>query len=298
MPDELMIDWGTLPPGSTASIYLPGVSAYEVLEMASRMYTSHSLSAFDQHTLECPASGITYIPIPVGTGVDFAGILSVDLPPRIRKGQIFSVVVRQVTDAFGKRTGRSPVPEKRGRKAAASVRPDIRWRRTLGAFELAIPIRTKDVLLEPEERLLSVLRWISTAIPTQSRWFPVFERYLDYVGVRVSGFGGDPSRVPASPFGDVATKPTLPEPGGPDHRVAYTGKVSCLVFDRFGDFEGFVLDTEEGEIRFSSREQDVELLIERAWNERLRLTVFSGRDEPHRPALIIIREPPATFHER
>jgi hypothetical protein len=47
-------------------------------------------------------------------------------------------------------------------------------------------------------------------------------------------------------------------------RIHYTGKVSSLIFDRFGDFEGFVLETERGRRRFESRERDVEILIERA----------------------------------
>jgi len=33
-------------------------------------------------------------------------------------------------------------------------------------------------------------------------------------------------------------------------------------------------------------------LAERAWRERLRITVWAERHEPHRPLSIIVREPP------
>src|SRR5215470_19962233 len=40
-PDELMIDWGRVPAGSKASIYLPGTSAKAIIDMANRMYALH-----------------------------------------------------------------------------------------------------------------------------------------------------------------------------------------------------------------------------------------------------------------
>lgn len=72
-----------------------------------------------------------------------------------------------------------------------------------------------------------------------------------------------------------------------------TGKVSSLIFDRFGDFDGFVLDTEKGERRFNSREKEIEILAERIWRERIRTTVIAEGDERLRPLEIILREPPS-----
>jgi hypothetical protein len=210
-PDELMIDWSNLPDETTASIYLPAVFAKDVVAMASRMYTAHDLRTVDEHTIECAARGITYIPVPTGSGSDFAGLLSVNLPPKIQRGQIFNVVVRQITDAFGWRKPLGPEARELAQVAASVGTSAIRWRRIVGAFELAIPIHRKEVLLQPEERLLSLLRWVHAAIPKQSRWFPVFERYLGYMGDRVIGFDGDPAQVPASPFGNTETQPGKPK---------------------------------------------------------------------------------------
>src|SRR5439155_8331897 len=77
----------------------------------------------------------------------------------------------------------------------------IEWRRVLGAFQITIPVSTKAGLLDREERLLSVLRWIAEAIPSDNRWYPVFVRYLGQVGDRVTGLGGDPDQIVASPDG-------------------------------------------------------------------------------------------------
>ena len=56
-----------------------------------------------------------------------------------------------------------------------------------------------------------------------------------------------------------------------------------------------MLETEEGEHKVLSREKDMEELAERVWRERLRITVWAEQDEPHRPARIVVLQPPATF---
>ena len=294
-PDELMIDWGDTPHGSSAQVYLPAIDVRQILATADRMYTSHRLTRVDDHTLECRTGGVSYVPVPPGGDVNYAGLLSLDLPPSLRKGKVFNIVVRQVTNAFGKRPPPPPAIAARRHAAAAVAPAEIAWRRVLGAFQLTIPVRTKEVLLLTEERNLSVLRWIGEAIPHHNRWYPVFRRYLKQIAGRVSAFGGDPGQIQPSPTGDGIPK-HRPRPGqGPERRIAFTGKVAGLIFDRCGDFEGFLLDTEDGERSFLSREREIEQLVERAWCERLRISVYAERDEPHRPQSIIVREPPVSF---
>ena len=107
-PDELMIDWGEVPPGSTARIYWPAVSSAEVIQLASWMYGVHPLTAADAYTIEVKTiKGVTYVPIPQGTGEWYAGLFTVDLPQTVRTGQEFNIVVRRI----GKRPVRvSPAP--------------------------------------------------------------------------------------------------------------------------------------------------------------------------------------------
>ena len=292
-PDELMIDWGNTPKGTPASIFLPGVSADEVLDMASRMYTTRRLSRSDDHTLHCQAGGITYIPIPYGSKVDYAGLLSLDLPPALRPGQRFNVVVRQVTNAFTSLQTPPRLMETSSEKGRAARARANQWRRVHGAFQLTMPVHgDRKALLLNEERLLSVMKWIGEAIPAQNRWHAVFERYLVEIGGRVTVFGGDPGLILPSPTGDGKKPPV----GGDGERgKAFTGKISGLIFDHFGDFDGFILETGQGERKFHSRETEMEELAERAWRERLRITVRAEGDEPHRATSIVVHRPPAAF---
>jgi hypothetical protein len=294
-PDELMIDWSLLPTGSRASIYLPGASADAILKVADRLYTRHGLSRVDAHTLACHARGITYVPIPSGIGSNYAGLMTVDLPPSLGRGHGFAVVARQITNAFGQKPVPPPLQQPRQRAGGASpttLGEPIEWRRVLGSFQISIPVETKHALLGPEERLLSVLRWIARSIPTTSRWFPVIQRYLHQVAGRVSGLGGNPITILPSPQGSGHAHPIHKPP----HSGKYvTGKIAGLVFDHFGDFTGFWLDTEHGEREFFSRAKEIRLLTERAWRERLRITVCSEHHDPHRVQTIIIRDPPDPF---
>ena len=116
--DELMIDWGRIPHGSTASLYWPQVQASDVLALASRLYPSHSLTSTDAHTIACKVSGgVTYVPIPMSAGENFAGLFTVDLPTTVVTGQEFNVVVRRI----GRRSNTEPKPV--GREQAGSEEP-------------------------------------------------------------------------------------------------------------------------------------------------------------------------------
>jgi hypothetical protein len=288
-PDELMIDWREAPSGHFARIFLPGVDATETLALASKLYASHRLTRVDDHTIGCRTGGITYIPVPpTPNDVNYAGLLSVDFGSSIKQGEVFNVSVSQVTNA----SNIVPPPPAIAIRSAAEAFAvaELEWRKVIGAFQLTVGVKPRHLLLLDEERLLATLRWIALSLPTRNRWYPVFQRYLDAIADRVKTFGGDPGRILPSPIGDVRPK------GKREERQRYfTGKINGLVFDRFGDFEGFVLDTEDGERRFFNREREVEHLAERAWRERLRVTVVADADEPRHFLSIILRQPPAPF---
>lgn len=270
-PDELMIDWASLPAGSTASIYLPAVSANDIMATAAAMYGRQPFTRIDDHTLECAAQGTTFIPIPKLAGSNLCGLLSVDLPSTVRKGEQFTVVVNQVTNAGSRR-------DQPRESAAHSRRAPITWRTISGSFQLTIPISTKQDILPDAERSLALLRWILDSIPASDRWHPVMDRYVGAFADRVDGLGGDPGTIPPSATG------TLPGTGGGqecrERRRAgtCTGKVEALLYDHFGDFEGFILETGDAEPRtLHSREQHVEKLAERAWRERIRMSVVTAK---------------------
>lgn len=292
--DEVMFDWRDLPAGTVARIYLPDTGPDQVLELAARLYMARGLTRVDAHTIQVEARGVTYLPIPEGADINHTGLLSIDLPPGVRKGQRFDVVVRQLTHTG---RGRKSVVEKGEVRTHASVQTGgqggmVVWQEVLGAFQVGIPVSTREVLLADELRLLSLMRWILLQIPPGDRWYRAFLRYVDELALRVRGFGGDPSLVEPSPTGSGV--PGLPSGhGGQDpHLLGFAGKVSALLYDRYGDFEGFVLDTDRGDMRFDSREHTMEDLADRAWRQRLHVVVRATREAPHKPLGMVLLHGP------
>jgi hypothetical protein len=314
VPDELMINWGNTPPGSVADIYWPAANATEVLAIAARIYGAQVLSAADPHTIRCSTvRGVTYIPIPPGTGESLAGLLTIDLPSNVVKGQEFNIVVRRIGTRRIKLPPPPPPPGPRiaieheahaTRRVAAAVDLGKTERYVVGSFQVRIPVRKKDEILAGEEMTLAILKARLKAMSLTNRWRPVLERYLGLICARVDGLGGHASAVEPS---------FLPLPvckrdhdhhhdherehhhHHPARHGEHHGKITGLIFDHFGDFEGFILDTAEGEHRYFSRETEIRTLAERAWAERLRILVIADHEHPARPLTIIIREPPAPF---
>ena len=119
-----------------------------------------------------------------------------------------------------------------------------------------------------------------------SRWYPVLKRYIALVAARVDGLGGNSAGVKPSLQG-VPVKGKVHD----EILIVYSGKVSALIYDRFGDFEGFILDTEDGERQFASREPQIEAVVNRAWVERIVMAISVEIDTPHCPKLIELRYP-------
>jgi subtilase family serine protease len=75
------------------------------------------------------------------------------------------------------------------------------------------------------------------------------------------------------------------------HEESFTGKVAGLVFDRFGEFDGFLLEEfHGGERKFDSREKEVQHVVSRAWAEHVTTTVLVKDKEPLYPVSIILRD--------
>ena len=298
--DELMINWGNTPAPSTGSLYLPAVRASEVISLADAMYPKHFLTALDSNTIGCPAAGVTFVPVPAGVG-RYAGLLSIDLPPGIRRGDIYNISIQQFEEVVAQQVTPPPPPQVSARGARGNtpnvptvppVPTTFSWHQLMGAFQCTIVVSTKDQLLYPEERLLAWLKWRLQVAPTTSRWYPVLQRYLSLIEGRVSGFGGNPGNIPPSPVGDVPGRQPHP-PGHPvhgDRRREFTGKVIGVGYNRFGDFDGFTLLTLDGhEHWFRGRESEMAELIESAWRERTLISVFVEPHETDWPASVVLR---------
>jgi hypothetical protein len=285
--DELLIDFRTLPTNSDATIYMPSANAATIKQLADTRYVLHHLNVVDAHTLACPARGIAYVPLPEGLA-SLPGLFTVTVPPTVRQGQAFKVVVRELSSTSGVAPPLSAPPPPIGASArggSASARAGaakvVTWRRVFGSYQISIPVRTKDVMLDPEERLLAVVKWILLSIPASNRWYPVFNRYVEQIADRVRGLGGDPDTIEPSPGGNVQ--------GGPGVERCFTGKVCEVVFDCYGDLESFVLEMCGHREVFESREAGVSRLVMQAQRERLTITVCLNDQRKHAIQQIIVR---------
>ena len=316
LPDELMIDWGRTPPGSVATIYWPGLESQKVLVLAQSVYASHLLTAADGHTIQCETTnGVTYIPVPHISGVNFAGLFTIDLPNTVTDGQVFNIVVRRGSTRIGLLPAPPPpppqapriaiaavaaaTPTRVGKRAVAPFDPEtsFTWRQTLGSFQVRIPVTTKKVMLAIEENTLAILKWRLGHKKAPYRWRPVWERQIDLVTARVEGLGGDPERIPPSLGGFQGGRREPPDrdhdPDDDRDQDDATGKIEGVIYDRFGDFEGFDLLTLHGRrLRYHAREEEIEELVLTAWRERIVVAVVAeggAGERVTRPIRIILR---------
>ncbi len=331
-PDEMMIDWGNTPVGSTASLYWPEVNAADVIALAAQRFAIPFLTAVDGHTIRCKVgTGMTYIPIPVGTATtrSFAGLFTLELPAGIHEGGQFNITVRRITSRqIGQGAGPGNNPQKAGTKAARTnataatmtnataaartnataaaassaaataaagglaaeaSRDSINWRYVSGVFVIRIPVAPADHLLGQEENLLAILKWRQLLLPASNKWSPILLRWATYVAARVKAFGGNPSLIGPSRNGYLP--PVSVGNGHHNGMEEVIGKVYGLIFDRFGDFEGFGFETKEGKrLHFVAHEKRIEEIVRRAWSERILLEIKVDPMEPHSPAQVVLLE--------
>ena len=98
-PDELMIDWGNTPVGSTASIYWPAVSSPPTCwpwPRSSTPRTSCRRPTRTRSSVSCPRASPT-CRSRRGPGANFAGLFTVDLPPGVKAGQTYTITVRRIS---------------------------------------------------------------------------------------------------------------------------------------------------------------------------------------------------------
>lgn len=273
-----------------------------MIALASDLYGSHTLSAADANTIQCKVTGgVTYVPIPTGAGENFAGLFTVDLPSTIVTGQEFNIIVRRISTR--QTTPNIPLhslpstvdqPVRRGRPGRVGIpaapeplavvpRKARDWRYVVGTFQIKIPVTTGESMLLPEENTLAIMKWRLEQMAPSNRWYPVLQRYIDYISARVDGLGGDSAGILPSPNGvppESVTRFTERE---------YTGRVCEVVFDCFGAFTGFVLNDCKSAHTFKTRERGIEEIVLRACKERLLVSVYFETGPARRILRLVIR---------
>lgn len=204
------------------------------------------------------------------------------------------------------------------------ARSSGRWRETIGAFQLGIPVSDKQTMRIDLLRLLALLRWRADFIRPTSRWYATFKRYVELMTDKVRALGIDPFSIDPSPNpaipglqddkgedndqgtgnGDATDGNPFLEPGEDDWldetsglkppaaagSGRYSGKVSGLLYDHFGDFEGFTVESFGGtHLRFFSREPAILDIARTAWLERYVVTVMTVGEVSREVRRLLIR---------
>jgi len=302
-PDELMIDWGNTPVGTKAQIYWPQVNASDVLALAQARYSTHQLSAVDPNTIECTVTGgMTYVPIPLGSGDNFAGLFTLDLPQTVITGQEFDIIVRRLatrgndavprtqTPARAVLTG-APVPTGAAAPAGVTKQDLVRrnWRYVVGTFGVRIPVSTPALMLPIDEDTFAIMKWRLAQMSPSNRWHPVLLRYISYLAARIEGLGGNPGLIQPSPYGAHGT------PEGGQERHELTGRIVALKYDRRGELEEFTLRHEDHQRHFRVPEGELEAVIRLAWEQQVKVTVVVPHKHSHHVVAIVLHRPESRF---
>ncbi len=277
--DELVIRWHNLPRDTKATLFFPEWNVDEVLLLAAALRQGPKLlKKVDDNTLECIVTDISYIPIPGNNLKPFAGLITLQLPQGVRDGQLFKVDVQQHSGLHLEKTFKD-----KGNNEGHEIVYSLSKRKVLGAFRLTIPVKMGEGLLKKEIRNLAVLRYIAQSIPVNDRWHPVFTRYIGQIADKVKGLGVDPDLIKPSP-----DDPGIPGAADKDSEHCFTGKVCEVMYNCFGNFEGFVLATCCDNHLFKCCENAIGEIALRACKERLLISVCFEKKNQNKICKIIV----------
>jgi hypothetical protein len=259
--DELIFRWHNLPPSSEVVVYFSDIETWDIQALAALRRSPLACEVVDRHTLKFQVAGLTWIPIPGGRALNIPALLSIKLPAGVTYGQVFRMSIHQVSGRDGS---------------------------IIGSTEFRIPVSKSELIVTEASRTLSVFKHIITTIPTDNRWYPLMQRYVHHLGLKVDALGGDATTVHGNP--DGSGRPYDPQRERPDKepgvgRDSCTGLVRDVLYDCHGRLEGFVLESCESARRFKGCEPSLEHLILRACRERSQVTVF-GEGERVRKIIV------------
>lgn len=258
--DELLIRWHNLPAASEVTVYFSDIDTASIRALATLRRSPLACQVVDKHTLKFSVAGATWVPIPGGRTLNVPALLSVKLPDTVVYGQEFRISIHQVSGLDG---------------------------RIIGSAEFRIPVSKAELILGEELRTLSVFKHIATTIPGDNRWYPLMQRYVHHLGLKVDALGGDAAAVQPNPDGSGRPYEPRPDGGGagsggglpPLDGDAFSGLVREVLYDCHGRFVGFVLVSCGTSRAFRGCEPALEQLVLRSCRDRLELQVTAKRGE-------------------
>lgn len=215
--DELAFFWNNLPKESIVDVYLPGIPVTEIFNYRSLRHAPRTVEIVNENTLRLKVADVTYLPIPPFYGENLAGLITVQLPKGIKKGQRFKVDVMQIRTDEAK---------------------------TLGGFQLNIQVEKAYEIVEQERTWLELFHQRLSLIPKDNRWFPIVKKQVDFTRERAIGLVGLANEE------DPLDEPRIWE----DPTINQKGKRIKIILDKIqilDDQEPFFKG--KGEFRFYSK---------------------------------------------
>ncbi|MEM7368199.1 MAG: hypothetical protein AAF587_06320 [Bacteroidota bacterium] len=157
--DELMILWGDLPSESKATLYFPRINCEQIINLRNLRHGPSDVQIVDSHTISCQTSGVTFLPLPPNQGTKIAGLITVELPDGIKKGQGWTVDVIQL----------------RGGEQIVT-----------GGFQMDIQVKIAEQIVANEIRFLSHSFDQLSLLPTTNRWHPVMKKRVEMMRGRAA----------------------------------------------------------------------------------------------------------------
>lgn len=218
--DELLFLWNDLPREARVEVYLPRINCEQIINLRHLRHAPGDVRFVNSHTLELTPDGVTYLPLPPTPGDHIAGIITVELPEGIRKGQQWQVDVVQL----------------RGGE-----------RRTTGGFQLDIQVSRAEAIADAERRLLEVMHERLGRLAKTNRWYPVLRRRVETIRARAQAL--------AEAAGLVWEDPTVwVDPDDPKNPRPLAGEKVRVVLEKIQileDRDPWIKGP--GEIRFKAR---------------------------------------------
>jgi hypothetical protein len=161
--DELLFRWNELPRQSKVELYLPGVSCEDIMNLRALRHAPGDVKIIDSHRLALVPGGVTFVPLPPNAGTRIAGVVTIELPKGIRKGQRWNVDVLQLRGAR---------------------------RLTAGAFRISVQVSDAPSIVDAELRLLDVMFTRLSLLPESDLWHPILVRRVDTIRARAKALAG------------------------------------------------------------------------------------------------------------
>ncbi|MCX2681885.1 hypothetical protein OOZ15_18175 [Galbibacter sp. EGI 63066] len=217
--DELMILWGDIPNGSTARVYLPNINCESILNIRNIRHAPKDVKIIDSHTLELITDDVTYLPIPPIKRSKIAGVITIELPEGIKKGQNWKVDVVHI------RGGNQQI---------------------VGGFQIDIQVKVAKEIYQHETRLLKHVFDQWSLLPPSNHWHPVLQHRVNTLRLRAKAL--------AESAGEQWKDPTsFPNPDYPGGMEPYQGQKLRVVLEKIqilDDLDTFIKG--RGELVFQS----------------------------------------------